>query len=153
MTPTLFRGKIEMMNKNTDRKLEGVERLLREQGSQGFGPEFRRNVMDAIAVLPDPELLPPPAAQRDWRWFLSLIGPFERTGMALTLALILLALLPQSQVWLAAMSWEWGDLMVSLNVGDAVLSASIGTMLAAGLGALLMAGVGIYSSRNHLIGT
>ena len=142
-----------MMNRHDDRKLEGVERLLREQQPQQLGAEFRRNVMDAIAVLPDPELLPPPAAQRDWRWFLSLIGTTEKLGIGLALLLIVLACLPQTQLWLAAMSWEWGDLMVSLNVGDIALSASIGTMLAVGLGALMMAGVGIYSSRNHLIGT
>jgi len=142
-----------MMNKQSDRKLEGVERLLREQGAARLSQDFRRSVMDAIAVLPDPELLPPPAAQRDWRWFLSLIGPGDKLGIGLTLLLIAVASLPQTQLWLAAMSWEWGDLMVRLSVGDVALSASIGTMLAVGLGALMMAGVGIYSSRNHLIGT
>ena len=66
---------------------------------------------------------------------------------------IVLACTPQFQLWLAMLDWTWGDLTLSMNLGDVALSASLGTILATGLGAMLMAGVGIYSSRNHLIGT
>lgn len=140
-----------MMDK--DRKLEGVERLLREQGAAPLGDDFRRNVMSAIEKLPDPELLPPPPPQRDWRWFLSLLGTGEKLGIGFVALALIMAFTPQFQSWLAAMNWQWGDLMVSLDLGDVVLSASIGTLLAVAMGAVVMAGVGIYSSRNHLIGT
>ena len=142
-----------MMNENEERRLEEIECLLREQGPLELSKDFRRNVMSAIEVLPDPELLLPPAPQRDWRWFLSLLGTGEKVGIGLTLMILVLAFTPQFQGWLAVLEWQWGDLMVSLNFGDVALSASIGTLFAAALGVLLMASVGIYSSRNHLIGT
>lgn len=142
-----------MMNENRDRRLEGVERLLREQGPVELGSSFRSEILSAIDKLPDPELLPPPALQRDWRWFISLIGTGERVAIGLALLALVLAFTPQFQAWLAVMNWNWGDLTLSMNLGDVALSASLGTLLATGLGALLMAGVGIYSSRNHLIGT
>lgn len=142
-----------MMNEKQDHRLDDVEQLLREHGPQELSAEFRRNVMQAIEALPDPELLPPPAPQRDWRWFLSLMGTGEKLGLCLTLLALILAFTPQFQIWLAALNWQWGDMMVSLNLGDVALSASIGTLLAVALGAIVMTGVGIYSSRNHLIGT
>ncbi|MCB1216627.1 hypothetical protein KDL44_04505 [bacterium] len=141
------------MDDRQERRLEGVERLLREQGPAEFSADFRSGILSAIEKLPDPELLPPPAAQRDWRWFLSLLGTGERVSIGLALVAIVLACTPQFQLWLAMLDWTWGDLTLSMNLGDVALSASLGTILATGLGAMLMAGVGIYSSRNHLIGT
>ena len=53
-----------MMDDRQERRLEGVERLLREQGPAEFSADFRSGILSAIEKLPDPELLPPPAAQR-----------------------------------------------------------------------------------------
>ena len=55
--------------------------MLREHGPQQLSDSFKSGIMSEIESLPDPELLPPPREQRDWRWFLSLLSMQQRFGI------------------------------------------------------------------------
>jgi hypothetical protein len=121
-----------------------IEALLRRQGATPLRGDFRRGVLDAIAQLPDPELLP--------------VAPKPRLALWLAFGLIAMLLgavavaMPHLSLTLAAWQWELSDLSVALSVGGAVLSVSLVTVICAMAGAGILTALGIYGRRNHLIG-
>jgi hypothetical protein len=127
-----------------DRNDDRLEVLLRSQGGAPLRPELRRSVLDAVAKLPDPELLP--------------VAPRPKLALWLALGLLTMALgavavaMPHLSLTLAAWQWELSDLSLALSIGGAALSVSLLTVICAMAGAVMLTGLGIYSRRNHLIG-
>src|SRR5687767_16036180 len=100
-----------------------IEALLRSQRGVVLRDDFRRGVLDAVAYLPDPELLPVTSRPRLTLWL---------AGGLLTMVLGVLAVaMPHLSLTLAAWQWELSDLSVALSVGGAVLSVSMVTVICA----------------------
>ena len=121
-----------------------IEALLRQQRGVALEPQFRRGVLDAIAHLPDPELLPVTARPRLTLWLAMGV-------LTVILGAVAIAV-PHVSLTLAAWQWELSDLSVALSVGGAVLSVSLLTLLCAAAGGAMLTALGIYGRRNHLIG-
>jgi len=129
---------------NSNRQPDRMEQLLRSQRGVGLSPAFRREVMESISHLPDPELLP--ALRRPRLTLMLTIG-------VLTLLLGAVALaVPHYSATLAAWQWELDDLNVALSVGGTALSASLLSLLCVAAGASVLTALGVYGRRNHLIG-
>jgi hypothetical protein len=139
-----------------EQRFTQVERLLREQGPARLSPHFKREVLAAIAQLPDPALTAPPRPAVGWRYALRLLSTGEKLGLGLLglglLACLGVGLLPAAQDWLALAGWELSGLALSVNIGGSVASASLASVLAVLGMAGFMAGLGSFSARNHLLG-
>jgi hypothetical protein len=121
-----------------------IEALLRSRGGAPLRADFKRCVLDAVAQLPDPELLPVAPRPRLALWFAA--------GVLSVLLGVVATALPHLSLTLAAWQWELSDLSVALSIGGAALSVSLLTVLCAMAGAVLLTALGIYGRRNHLIG-
>ena len=136
----------------SDERLDKVERLLRQERGVALSPEFKRNVMAAVAALPDPELIAPRRSWRDWVYALRLLSSGEKVALGLILAGIAGLIIPGTAELLAIFEWELADLTLSVSVGETVASASLLSVIAIAAGGLFMTGVGAYAARNNLIG-
>jgi hypothetical protein len=135
-----------------DEKLKSVERLLRQCGPAPLRADFKHNVLQAIAQLPDPELL---AAPRGWSGLalsLRLLSAGELVAIGIVVLGLLFTLLPGISDALESWHWELASLDLSIGIGDMALSCSVLSIIAVAVGAAFMAGVGAYASRNRLIG-
>jgi hypothetical protein len=142
------------MNNGRD---ERIEQLLRKQHGVALSPDFRRDVLAAVAKLPDPGLLPGfVAAASSSRTAAGMPPPqliFALAAGVLVMALgALLLVAPHFSATLAAWQWELADTTLALNIGGAALSASLLSLLCAGLGGALLTLLGMYGRRNHLLG-
>ena len=139
-----------------ERKIQQVERLLREQGSVQLSPQFRRGIMDAISQLPAPAVTAPPRPASGLGYALRLLSTGEKLGLGLLglglIACLAVLLIPGAGDWLALANWELGELTLSISIGESVASASLLSVLAVVGLAVFMAGLGSFSARNHLIG-
>lgn len=121
-----------------------IQTLLRAQRGAQLSPQFRRAVLDAVASLPDPGLLPEARQPRLALWLAA--GLVTLMLGALSLAL------PHYSATLAAWQWELSDLNVALSFGSVALSASLLSILVASVGAAVITLLGWYGRRNHLLG-
>ncbi|GEM_PF-2205669 len=138
--------------KMSEERVDKVERLLRQQRGMQLSPQFRQNVMAAIRRLPAPELIAPRRGWRDAVYAFRLLSSGEKVALGLILCGLIALLLPGAGELLLAAQWELGDLALSIEVGETVLSASLMSVIAVAAGLLAMTGVGAYAARNNLIG-
>lgn len=138
--------------KNERDKLDRVERLLRAQAPAPLSAGFKRNVLQSIAQLPDPELVAPPQGLAGLARGLRLLSAGELVAIGLVVLGTVIAFLPQTSSVIESWHWELASLDLSLSIGGMALSGSLLSILAVALTAVFMAGVGAYASRNHLIG-
>lgn len=138
--------------KNERDKLVKVERLLSAQAPAPLSADFKRNLMQSIAHLPDPELIAPPHGLAGLSRSLRLLSPGELVAIGMVVLGLVIALLPGANSVIESWHWELASLDLSLSIGGIALSGSLLSIIAVALGAAFMAGVGAYASRNHLIG-
>jgi hypothetical protein len=138
--------------KNEREKLNKVERLLRAQAPAPLSADFKRNLMQSIAQLPDPELIAPPQGLAGLVRSLRLLSAGELVAIGMVLLGLVIALMPGTGSVIESWNWELASLDLSLNIGGMALSGSLLSIIAVALGAAFMVGVGAYASRNHLIG-
>jgi hypothetical protein len=119
----------------SDERLDKVEQLLRREQGVALSPEFKRNVLAAVAALPAPELIAPRRTWRDWVYALKLLSSGEKVALGLILAGIAALIIPGTAELLAIFEWELSDLTLSVSFGE-----------------MFMTGVGAYAARNNLIG-
>jgi hypothetical protein len=133
-------------------KLDRVELLLRQHGAAPLSAGFKRDVLQAIAHLPDPELVTPQRGIAGLVRAMRLLSAGELVAIGLVLLGLVITLIPSVGNVLTGWHWELASLDVSISIGSMALSGSLLSMIAIVIGAAFMAGVGAYATRNHLIG-
>jgi len=133
-------------------KLERLERRLRGHGGVALSGAFKRNVMDAVARLPEPQAIAPASPQRGGLYLLRLLTTGEKVIIGAVLVGLAALCLPGALDWIDSVGFSLSNSELALSIGDTVLSASVLSVIAfAVVGVFLMA-FGAYGSRNKLLG-
>src|SRR5512141_1017345 len=113
-----------------DRKMERLEKVLREQGPVHLSKEFKSNVMQAIGKLPAPAYSARPHGLALVRSALSLLSPGEIVAMLLLVAGMVALMLPGVGTLIDNLQWDLADLHVSLELGTSAVSANVVGLIA-----------------------
>jgi hypothetical protein len=115
---------------STRSKLERIEQRLRAVPGVELSPAFRRNVLESTAHLPAPAAIAPPRPASGWRQMVAMLSTGEKVTAGLMLCALVLLFLPGGGAYLAALDYSLSTSVVSLNLGDTMLSASLLTIVA-----------------------
>ena len=125
---------------------------LRDGRGSELSPGFKRGVMDAIALLPPPEATAPARPLAGWRQLVTMLSTGEKIGAGAILGALSLLVIPGGGQWLAALDYSLSTSVVSLSIGDTVLSASLLSLAGAVIAGGLLAAGGLIGGRHILLG-
>jgi hypothetical protein len=134
------------------RKEERLEQLLRSGGGVELSGAFKRNIMDAVAKLPEPQFIAPPSAGRGWLDLLRLLTTGEKVIVGAVVVVLASLFIPGALDWIDSVGFSLSNAEVALSVGGTVLSASMLSIVAFGVCGALLAACGAYGARHRLIG-
>jgi hypothetical protein len=121
---------VKKMKRNRN-NLERIEQRLRATPAVDLSSSFRRNVLEATAHLPAPAVIAPPRPSSGWRQMASMMTTGEKVTAGAILAALLCLLMPGAGAYLAALDYTLSTSVLSLSIGDTMLSASLLSIVAA----------------------
>jgi hypothetical protein len=136
-----------------EKELEQIERRLRAVSPVELSHDFRRNVLEATAHLPAPATIAPPRAASGWQQMVAMLSTGEKVAAGAILVTLALLLIPGAGAYLAALDYSLSTSVVSLSLGDTVLSASLLSVIAATVCmAFVVLGSNLAGRRGGLVG-